>query len=190
MKHLKLRDFELFFYQRSFLIRCSIILLLISSIFFIWFLFVFDNFSNKLDQIDQEIIILKNNKILLDKLIKQKAENIEIVFNLKKQIENLYPNDLELNQIINIANSAGLELINYGLSGQSGTENKIAIEKIDNSLVPLSFKGNFHQILEFLIKNLENKKLFKFEKINIIKFEDSILKFDCIFNCINNYENI
>ena len=184
MKHLKLKDLWLSFYQRSFLIRCSIILLLISSIIFIWFFFVFDNFSNKLDQVDQEIIILKNNKILLNKLIKQKAENIEIISNLKKQIKNLYPNNLELNQIINIANNVGLELINYGI------ENKNTMEKIDNSLVPLSFKGNFHQILEFLTKNLENKKLIKFEKINITKFQDNILKFDCIFNRYNNYEKI
>jgi hypothetical protein len=180
VKHFRLKEIELFFFRQSLLIRSAIILLLLSSIFFIWFLFIFNNFSNKLDQMDQEIIILKNNKILLTKLIKQKSENIEILFNLKKQIETLYPSDLELNQIINIANNAGLELINYG------AENKNTIEKIDNNLVPLSFKGNFHQILEFLKKNLENKKLFKFEKINIIKFEDNVLKFDCIFNCIDN----
>ncbi|MDR3647256.1 MAG: hypothetical protein P4L22_06970 [Candidatus Babeliales bacterium] len=178
---LRLKDAQNYFAQKSFLIRCSIFFIFLSFIFAIWFFFIFDKFSNKLNQINQEIIILKKNKVLLNKLIKQKSENIIILLDLKKQIENLYPNDLDLNQILRIAHDSGLELINYGLPVEPKDKN--TIEKVDNNLVPLSFKGNFHQILEFITKNLENKKLFKFEKINIIKLEDNVLKFDCVFNC-------
>ncbi len=184
MKHFRLRDLNLFFAKKSFLVKCLTITFIFSFIFLIWFFFVFDNFSNKLEQMDQEIVILKNNKILLLQLIKQKSENSEIVFDLKNQIEKLYPNDLNLNQILNIATTSGLELINYG------TQNNNKLEKIDDNLIPLSFKGTFHQILDFLTKIFENKKLFKFEKINIMKLQDNILKFECIFNCVNKNEFI
>lgn len=184
MKHLRLKNLQLIFFKRSFLIRCLFIFLFFCFVFLIWFFFVFDKFSNKLEHINQEIVILKNNKKLLTKLIKEKFKNIETAYNLKNKIESLYPHDFELNKILSIANITGLELINYS------TENNNTIEKINNNLIPLSFKGNFNEILEFLTKILENKKILKIEKMHIIKFQDKLLKLDCIFNIINNYENI
>lgn len=184
VKHFKLKDFFYDFLNKSLLIKCFTLIFIISLIFFAWFFFVFDKLSNKIDQINNEIVILKQNKILLDKLIKQKSQNIQIVSKLKEQIKNKFTNDLDLNKILFAANAAGLELLNYGLRADDKK-----FESLCNQ-IPLSFKGTFQQILQFLTKIFDNKKLFKFEKININKLEGNQLKFDCIIDCIDNNEFI